>query len=108
MVCSSVSCALRSVLSFVKRANSTFALVRDTTPRDVSDMIDCSWVIRAAVWRSACCSCRSLSGDVVVVCDVMEVEFVGEINPPVPLWLVFIDDIDCIIIELLLTLYIRC
>ena len=97
MFSNSVSCALRSVLSFVRRANSTFALVRDTTPNEVSDIIDCNWVIRAAVWMSACCSCRSLSGDVVgVVVDMLE--FVGEINPPVPLWLVFIVGIDCIII----------
>jgi len=97
MFSNSVSCAFRSVLSFVRRANSTLALVRDTTPNVVSDIIDCNWVIRAAVWMSACCSCRSLSGDVVG--DVM-LEFVGEINPPpaVPLWLVFIDGIDCIVI----------
>jgi len=99
MFSNSVSCAFRSVLSLVKRANSTLALVRDTTPREVSDIIDCNWVIRAAVWMSACCSWRSLSGDVDgVVVDMLE--FVGEINPPpaVPLWLVFIDGIDCIII----------
>lgn len=97
MFSNSVSCALRSVLSFVSNASSTLALVRDTTPREVSDMIDCSWVIRAAVWMSACCSCRSLSGDVDML---LVLEFVGEINPPpaVPLWRVFIDGIDCIII----------